>query len=182
VRKLLGISILGLVMMANTGCAGMAARRVLSEVAGASSKTKAVPGTSTARFSQFQGVKINAPHTDLGGLVNSRFSSALPGALRESLTTGKNAPFPGGSPTLDIDPEITFYNDPGGMGDLFGGDSYAVVLFTLSADGAALGKVQVVTKTAAARTGPDDMAKSMAKSLGDFFDQNIKKSKPKKSD
>lgn len=181
-RKFLGIAVLGLVMVGNAGCYGTMAKRALSEVVGASSQTKVVPGTSTARFSQFQGVKINAPHSDLGALVNSRFTSALPSALREALATGKNAPFPGGSPTLDIDPEVTFYNDPGGMGDLFGSDSYAVVLFTLSADGAALGKVQVVTKTAAARTGPDDMAKSMAKSLGEFFQQNIKKSKPKKGD
>lgn len=181
-RKFFGIAILGLVMMANTGCYGTMAKRALSEVVGASSNAKVVPGTSTARFSQFQGVKICAPHSDLGGLVNSRFTSALPGALRDALTTGKNAPFPGGSPMLDIDPEITFYNDPSGMGDLFGSDSYAVVLFSLSADGSALGKVQVVTKTAATRTGPDDMAKSMAKSLGEFFEQNMKKSKPKKSD
>ncbi len=181
-RKFLGITVLGLVVAGNTGCAGAIAKRAFSEVVGASSKARAVPGLSTARLGQFQGVKINAPRSDLGGLVSSRFTSALPGALRKELITDKDAPFPGGSPTLEIDPEITFFSDQGGVGDLLGSDSYAVALFTLSSDGAPLGKVQVVTKTAASRTGDEDMAKSMAKSLAQFFAQSIKSARPKRAD
>lgn len=181
-RKFLGITVLGLAIAGNTGCAGAMAKRALSEVVGASSKARAVPGMSTAKLGQFKGVKINAPHSDLGGLVSSKFALALPGALREALTTGKDAPFPGGSPALEIDPEITFFSEKGALGDLFGSDAYAVVLFALIADGTVVGKVQVVTKSAASRTGDDDMAKSMAKGLAQFFEQSIKRAKPKKTD
>jgi hypothetical protein len=52
-----------------------------------------------------------------------------------------------------------------------GSDSYAVVLFWLSAEGAPAGRVQVVTKEAASRTGATDVAKSMAKELARFFDK-----------
>jgi hypothetical protein len=166
--------LLVVIVVGNSGC-GMAAKRVFSEVAGASSKAQVVPGTAAGRFSQFEGVKVGAPHSSLGGLVNSRFTGALPTALRDALSTGKDAPFPGGSPILEIDPEVTFYSDKGAFGDLFGSDAYAVVLYTLSSEGAPLGRLQVVTKSAAARTDESDMAKSNAKSLAQFFEQRAKK-------
>jgi hypothetical protein len=174
-RKLLPLTVLFLVLAGNSGCMGTVAKRAFSEVAGASAKALPVPGLATSRFAQFQGVKINPAHSDLGGLVSARFTGALSGALREALVTGKDAAFTGGSPTMEIDPVVTFYSEAGGLSELMGSDSYAVVLYTLSADGAPFGKVQVVTKTAAARTGDEDLAKASAKGLAQFFEKYGKK-------
>jgi hypothetical protein len=174
-------TLIGIIFIGNTGCMGTVAKRAFSEVVGATSEADVVPGTSAAQFARYQGVNIKPLRTDLGGMVDSRFTSALPSALRQALTQagerdkGESAVFPGGSPTLEIEPQITWYHKAGGVGGLLGSDSYAVVLFWISADGAPLGKVQIVTKTAAARTGPEDMAKSMAKELAKFFRQAHKK-------
>jgi hypothetical protein len=174
-RKLLPLTVLFLVVAGNSGCVTTVAKRALSEVAGASAKATPVPGAAMSKIGQCQGVKINPAHSDLGGLVSSRFSSALAGALREALVTGKDAAFTGGSPAMEIDPAVTFYSEAGGLSELMGSDSYAVVLYTLSADGAPFGKVQVVTKTAAARTGDEDLAKASAKGLAQFFEKYGKK-------
>ncbi len=174
-RKLLALTMLVSVLVVSSGC-GTVAKRALKEVKGAGSKAVSVPGTSTSQFSRFSGVKISQPRTDLGGLVDRKFSSALTVALKTSLVSGKDPVFHGGSPALEIEPEITWYNEAGGLGGLLGSDSYAVVLFWLSSEGAPVGKVQVVTKSGASRTSEGDMAKSMAGELAKFF----KKGRPKR--
>jgi len=161
------------ILVCTSGCSTVA-KRALKEVAGAGSKAVSVPGTSTSQFSRFNSVKITPPRTDLGGLVDRKFSSALAGALRSELVSGKDPVFHGGSPVLDIDPEITWYSESGGLGGLLGSDSYAVALFWLSSEGAPVGKVQVVTKSGASRTGEAEMAKSMAGELAKF----LKKGRP----
>ncbi len=174
-RKLLALTMLVSVLVVTSGC-GTVAKRALKEVAGAGSKAMAVPGTSTSQFARFNSVEIKPPRTDLGGLVDRKFSIALSSSLKSELVSGKDPVFHGGSPVLEIDPEITWYNESGGLGGLLGSDSYAVVLFWLSSEGAPAGKVQVVTKSGASRTGEDDMAKSMAGELAKFFE----KSRPKR--
>ncbi|MBN2563634.1 MAG: hypothetical protein JXQ75_22165 [Phycisphaerae bacterium] len=173
-RKILALTILVSTVVGSSGC-GTAAKRVLKEVQGASSEARAVPGTHTATLATYQAVKIDNPRSDLGGLVDSRFSGVLLGALRGALTEGEEPVFRGGSPVLEIQPEITFYSEAGGLGSILGSDSYAVVLFWLSADGAPVGKVQVVTKSGASRTGEADMAKSMADGLAGFMKKHRKK-------
>lgn len=180
-RKLLAMMLCGGFVAVCSGCMGTVAKRALSEVAGASSKGHAVPGLATSKITACQGVKIGAPRTDLGSLVSSRFSGALPGALRKALTQGKEPMFSGGSPTLEIDPQITWYSEAGGLGGLLGSDSYAVVLFWLSCDGSPLGKVEVVAKTGAARTSDEDMADAVAKGLANFLKDQGKRSQRDKS-
>lgn len=174
VQKLLAMGLLISIVAGTSGC-GTVAKRAFKEVKGASSKAQPVPGTSVSRYSRYQGVSISNPRTDLGGLVDRKFTSALGTALRKELTTDKDAPFRGGSPTLTIEPEVAWYSEAGGLGGMLGSDSYAVVLFWLSEDGSPLGKVQIVTKSAASRTGEDDMANSMAKKLAGFFSKQRKK-------
>jgi hypothetical protein len=169
-RKTLAFTIVGSLLLGASGCT-TPLKRGFKEFKGASSKAKVIPGTLTNALSQCRGVRIGRPRSDLGGLVDSRFAGALTRALHEALTKGDEPVFPGGSPTLEIDPEITWFHKSGVLGGIVGSDSYAVVLFWLSADGAPAGRVQVVTKEAASRTGATDVAKSMAKELARFFDK-----------
>lgn len=161
----------------NVGC-GTVAKRAFTEFKGAGSKAMVVPGTSTAALARYNGVRISPIRTDLAGLVSPGYTRHLPAALRERLTQregDKPAVFTGGSPVLTIEPEITFYARPGALGGIFGSDSYAVVLFWLSADGAAVGKVQVVTKSGASRTKPEDLANSTANGLAGFLAKTKKR-------
>jgi len=177
VRSSLGLaSLVSITLVVTAGCSPTTiATRALKEVQGATSKAQPVPGTSARGFGQYQGVDIKSPRSDLGSLVDRRFNASLPAELRRHLTTEKGAPFAGGSPVLTIEPEIIWYHEAGGLGGILGSDSYAVGLFWLSAADAPLGKVQVVTRSAATRTGPEDMAKSMAKELAEFFEKGSKR-------
>ncbi|MFQ5430302.1 MAG: hypothetical protein ACE5E1_08345 [Phycisphaerae bacterium] len=166
---------LSAVLMIGSGCgAGTVAKRVLKEVVGASSKAAVVPGTVSGNLSRFKDVQLKPPRTDLGGLVSAKFKGALPGQLRRYLGPGEKGPFPGGTPKLTIEPVIQWYYDAGGFNELLGSDSFVVVLFHLSADGQALGKVQLVTKNAASHTNETDLAKSMAKELAHWFKKRMK--------
>lgn len=155
-------------LIGNAGCM-RAASRTFSEIKGASADSMPVPGTSSGRLASFKGVSIGGVRTDLGKLVDDRFRSALPAALREALTRGDEPVFSGGSPTLTIESEVMFYSRTGGFGTILGKDSYAVVLFWLTADGSPVGRIQVIAKSAAARTGHDDLAKAAAKGLAKHF-------------
>ncbi len=173
-RSILALTMLGSMVVGGSGCTTVA-KRALKEAAGASSKARAVPGLTSSSLAQCQGISVGTPRSDLGSLVDPKFTSALPVALRDSLTGGEEPLFRGGSPTLEIDSEIAWYHEAGGVGGIVGSDSYVVVLFWLSVDGAPMGKVQLVTKSAASRTGEDDMAKSMAKGLASFLKKHRKK-------
>lgn len=164
----MAIVLFGSLLVAGPGC-GTALKRGFKEFKGAGSKAAEVPGIRSGGFAQYKGVTIGQPRSDLGRLVDSKFTVALPGAMRKALTTGEKPLFRGGSPTLTIDPEITWYHESGGLGGILGSDSFAVALFWLSDGGTPLGKVQVVTKSGASRTGEADMAKSMAKGLARWF-------------
>lgn len=167
-RTFISVTLLCGLLLGASGC-GTAAKRVFTEVKGASSKATPVPGIVSSELVQYRGVTVGTPRTDLDVLVDRKFMSALPGAVRDALTTGEEILFPGGSPTLNIDPEVTWYYEATGVGDILGSDSYAVVLFWIETDGKPLGKVQLVTKSGASRIDEADMAASMAKGLAKFF-------------
>ncbi len=152
----------------NVGCM-TAAKRVLKEAVGATSDGTEVPGTTKNTFARYRGVSVSPADSRLGGLVSGEFKAALPAEVRKALTTGEGALFPGGSPQLMIRPEVMWFHEAGGLGSIVGSDSYAVVLFQISGDEGALGRYQVVTKSAASRTGDTDMAKSMARELANWF-------------
>jgi hypothetical protein len=165
------VAALGLLCM-STGCTTMA-KRTLKEFTGASSDAQTVPGSATTSFERFGGAEVSAPQTELGGLVSNSFMSLLATSLRKELTQGKDAPFSGGEPVLSIEPEVNWYHRGGGLFP----DKYAVVLFRLRGEGADLGKVQVVTKSEASRTGDEDLAKDMAEELAGYFKKHGKKRK-----
>ena len=172
-HRLLSMMLLCGLLVGGSGCMSIA-KRGLKEAKGAGSKARAIPGTITGGLARFRGVQIATPRTDVGGLVDARFRGVLAGHLREALTQGEEPIFPGGSPTMRIEPEITWYHEAGSLGDLMGSDSFAIGLFWLSADGADLGRVQVVTKSGATRTGPEELAESMADGLAEFFEKQRK--------
>lgn len=152
-----------------TGCATLT-RRTLAEVKGADSDASAVPGTGGHEYGRFTGVQIIPPRTKLGGLVSSEFSSQLAAKLEEELIRASRAPFKGGSPTLTVESEILWYHR-GGISTIMP-ERFAVVLYTLRADGGEYGRVQVVTKSGAARTEDVDLAESNARELGNYLRKN----------
>ena len=152
-----------------TGCGpGMIVKRVFSEAKGASSEAKVIPGSINTRFKAYRGIRVAAPRTQLGGLVTTDFQAALRQQLRERLAKEDDAPFPGGEPHLTIQSQVMWYDGEGG--GLLGSDAYAVVLFELFDGEKRLGKVQVVTRSAASRTDDEAMAKSMSKELAEWFE------------
>ncbi|OWY69623.1 hypothetical protein B7486_19915 [cyanobacterium TDX16] len=156
----------------NTGCSKVVGRAV-NEMKGSSSKSEPVPGMSGGSFASYQGVTIAPPRTELGGLVSTEFKTQLSAQLRKYLVTEKDAPFKGSSPMLTIEPAIMWYHR-GGVGGLMP-EKFVVTLFYLKADGADIGRVQIVTKSKAAGSGDDDLAESAAKELVDYFQDHGKK-------
>lgn len=174
-KSSVAISLVGLVGSTIAGCGpGTLAKRALSEMVGAKSDAEIVPGTGADNFARFNGVQIRTPRTDLGGLVSTEFRSELMTALREQLTGDDDAPFRGGgSPLLTIDPVIQWYHR-GGIGGLMP-ERFAVVLFWMKSEGQDVGRVQIVTKSEASRTGDRDLATDMAEELRGFFEERGKK-------
>ncbi len=154
----------------NVGCM-TAAKRVLKEAIGATSEGAEVPGTVKSTFARYRGVSVEPVETKLGGLVSAEFKAALPAEVRKALATKEDALFPAGSPKLTIKPEIMWFHDASAIGSIIGSDSYAVVLFHISGEEGDLGRYQVVTSSAASRTGDVDMASSMAGQLVKWFEQ-----------
>jgi hypothetical protein len=166
-----------LLVYSGSGCSTLI-KRGAKEALGASSDVDEVPGTVTVNFSRFNGVDVAPPRSDLGGLVHAKFRDALVKEIYKRLTEAeepredeepKPPLFSGGSPVLRIEPYITWYHKSKGLGSMLGKDSYAVAIFWLKDGGMDVGRVQVVTKSEAMRTGHDDLAKSMAKGLAKYF-------------
>lgn len=146
----------------NAGCTTIA-RRTLAEAKGATSDASTVPGMGGHDFTRYSGVQIMPARSSLGGLVSSGFSAQLGAELEKALVRGEKASFKGGSPTLGVEPEIMWYHK-GGIGAIMP-ERFAVVLYRLRADGGEVGRVQIVTKSGATRTGDDDLAESSAEEL-----------------
>lgn len=175
--------ILGFALVVGSGCSPASmATRAIKEIKGASSEIREIPGTVTGGFDRFNGATISPLRNELGGLVSEQFTSSLPVMLHKYLIEEKKAPFHGDSPRLTIEPQMQWFRETSGIGKLFGSDSYAVVLFKLSADGTELGKLEVATKEAAARSGRKAMAKSMAKKLAHWFQERRDAAEKKKKD
>ena len=169
-----GLIVVGFsLLIAASGCM-TATRRAIKEAKGADSDIEPVPGTHTRELGKYRGVEIRPVWSDLGGLVDTRFSDTLNEVLQMKLCRGRRPVFPGGEPILTIEPEVMFYMMHGSMGAVVGSDCYAVVLFFLSDGETLLGKIQVKTVSAAARTGPDDLAIDMGESLADYL-REVKK-------
>lgn len=173
-KRIVFCTLVGAFLMANTGCMTMA-KRTLKEAKGASSDSEIVPGTGGANLAKYTGAQIAAPRTEAGGLVSTEFKSELTTALRKFLITEDEAPLKGSSPMVSIEPVVQWYHR-GGVGGLMP-EKYAVVMYYLKENGSEVGRVQIVTKSEAARTGDESLAESNAEELASFF----KKQKEKKS-
>ena len=170
----LKLSIAALCISSLIGCSpASVATTAFKQIRGASSEVREIPGTLAGDFRQFRGARIAPPRTDLGTLVSGTFKGTLPVALKKHLSREKDAPFPGGSPEITIEPEIIWFKDAGVM-EAAGSYSYVATLFWLSADGKPLGRLEIVTKEAAARTGDKEKAESMAKKLAQWFQKRRK--------
>lgn len=171
-RSFVTLALLSSFIAFSSGCTTMA-KRTFKEFKGSSSDADPVPGTGGGDFARFGSVTIGPPRTDLGSLVNAKFSSSLTNELRKFLSEDKDAPFKGGGTALSIEPEIRYFHKGGGPFP----EKIAVVLYWLKADGADYGRVQVVTKSEASGTGDDDLAQSNAKGLAKYFEKHGKKHK-----
>lgn len=153
----------------NTGCM-TAAKRVLKEAQGATSKSRTVPGSSREQYRSFGAVSVGAATTEVEPLVSPEFMKALRIELVNQLTGGDKPLFrKSDEPSLSIDARVMWYHKPGALGDILGTYSYTVVVYTISSEGRILDRVQIVTKSAASRTDDSDMAASSAKELVEWF-------------
>lgn len=184
--RLVAISLACLSAFLSTGCTTLLGR-AFKEAIGARSEARPVAGEEIPDFKKYLAVAIDEPRTDLGALVDPLFTAAVRPLVVEALMRvppdemekwekdhkeGEPPPkpvFPGGAPVLTMTPQVTFYKERGGLGSILGTDSYAVVLFWLREGDIDLGKIEVVTKSAASRTREEDMAKAMAKGLAKFL-------------
>lgn len=180
-RKLFLILALAGTVGFGSGC-GTMAKRALKEVVGAGAKAEPVPPTRAATFAKYNSVEIKPARTNLGALVDKKYERSLPNALRKALTRSEDdepALFGGGGPTLEIEPEITWYSEPGGLGSIMGSDSYAVVLFWMSEGGQPVGRVLTVTSSGASRDDEFALSNATAKGLAKFFEEGRRKAKKK---
>lgn len=165
-RTFLILCLISLGIMSATGCATLA-RRTLAEAKGADSDANPVPGSGGRNFGSFNGAQIIPPTTNLGGLVSTEFKSQLSAALEEVLIRESKAPLKGGSPTLTVESEIMWYHR-GGISTIMP-ERFAVVLYTLRSEGGEVGRIQVVTKSGAARTDDRELAESSAEELATYL-------------
>lgn len=175
--RFMTLSLMCAALSVGSGCTSVL-KRGFKEAQGASTKPYEVPGTLAGDLSSFKGVNVSAPQTKLGGLVSAKFRQALPAALRKHLVEEEEAPLKGGTPIVNMEPEIMWYYDATGVSELAGSNSYANVLYTFSENGNPLGQVLLVTKNASSREGDEDLAESNAKELAAWLkDQAEKKAK-----
>ncbi len=165
----MGLTVVLTALTLSTGCM-TAAKRVLKEAKGASSKSQTFPDSSRNTYQSYKGVTVAQPTSDVSPFVSREFTAALRRELIEQLTKAEEPVFRSGEPSIQIEPKVLWFHATSGMGDLLGSDSYSVVLYTISADGKPLDRVQIVTKSAAARTGDDDLAKSNVEELVGWFE------------
>ena len=165
-------AMLSLVLALSSGC-GTMVKRTVGEVKGAGSDATSVPGSGGESYARFQAVEIQTPQSELGGLLPAEFKTMLATDLRKELTQGKEPVFTGGSPAVTIEPHIMWYNKSNAMMP----NKYVVVLYYIRGEGAELGRVQVVTKSGATGTGPDDLADSSAKEMAKYFRKHGRTSK-----
>ena len=172
-RALIGLTILGSMLFFNTGCM-TAVKRAYKEGKGASSKAEPVrlPGTELADYTRYKSVQIVPPRTNLGNLVTPEFKSHLVSSMRQALVEDEEAIFKGGSPTLTIEPEVMWYHR-GGIGGVFP-EKFAVVLFWMKEGNNEIGRIQIVTKSEAARTEDDALAESAAGRLAKYLKTGMK--------
>lgn len=158
-----------LLTLTNSSCM-TAAKRVLREAQGATSKTRTFPGSSRNRYKTFQAVSAAPATSEVAPLVSEEFMKSLRIELVNQLVAGEKPLFrKEGEPMLTIESRVMWYHKPGAFGDILGNYSYTVVVYTLTGNGQLLDQVQIVTKSAASRTDDVDMAKSSAAELVKWF-------------
>ncbi|MBK8270568.1 MAG: hypothetical protein IPK83_20620 [Planctomycetes bacterium] len=169
-RRTLILFSLSCLAIGNFGCM-TAAKRMLKEAQGATSKSNTVPNGSRESYKGFEAVTASPSTSEVQPLVSTDFMKSLRIELINQLTVGDEPLFKKtGEPVVNIDSRVMWYHKPGAMGDILGNYSYTVVLYTMSSDGRTLDQVQIVTKSAASRTDDDDMAKSSVKELIAWFE------------
>lgn len=159
----------------SSGC-GTIIKRVYNEAKGATSKVVTVPGSQTARYADFNAVEITPPRSELGTLIPNTYEREYMKQMKIFLVTDEEAPFKGTEPVLKLDPQIYWYNK-GGIKGAFP-NQHVVVFFELRAGQELIGKMQVATKSEAARTDDEDMAESLAKGVAKYF-RKFKENKAK---
>lgn len=150
------------------GCSTIA-KRAIKEIRGARSKALPVPGSLKSDFSEFRDLEVAAPTTESGGLVSSRLMRALPRAIRAAVTGRPDSQFTGGHPVLQVEPQIQWYYEATGVKDIIGSTTFVVALLRLKANGAEIGRLQIVTKDESSRNDDEDLAESIGAAFADWI-------------
>lgn len=147
---------------ATCGCAETVAKRAFSEAAGASAKV--VSRAAVPALTDIDGLKVGEIRNSAENLCPAEYVSAL----RRELETAAKASkvFVGSASMATVHADVVHYESAGTLEAAMAPETASFVLVTLAgADGKELAKLTVVGRSAAARTGPADVAKAMAARL-----------------
>ena len=166
-NRLLCCTSIGFALLNMTGCSTIA-KKAIRESKGADSDLTVISESSRVSFTRFDSVEVLPIQSELRHLVPVSFRSALPLAIRSSLT-GKDGALRGGKGlTLTVQPIATFFLIKGTFKELVGSYSYAACVFVLLEDGRELSRVQIIARSGANRTDLADLAREMGRSLNAY--------------
>lgn len=165
-----------------TGCF-TAAKRGLAEMEGAKGELQVFDPLSGDRVANAGGVEVGRVDHDAGPACPPNFVSELKLALAEELAESGEKVVYGGGAKLQVNARALYYRSGGGMKKLLGSMSLALARIEVidSGSGAVIGRANVAGSTKAVRSGPEDLAKAIAKETAEWLRQNAVKP-PKQDD
>jgi len=165
-----------------TGCF-TAAKRGLAEMAGAKGELQVLGPLSGDKVANAGGVEVGRVDQDAGPESPPNFVNELKLALAEELAENAEKVAYGGGSTLQVNARVVYYRSGGGVKKLLGSTSLALARVEVidSGSGAVIGRANVAGSTKAVRSGPEDLAKAIAKEVAEWLREPATKA-PQNSD
>jgi len=170
------------ILTTTTGCFS-AAKRGLAEMAGAKGELQVLGPLSPDDVANAGGVEVGRVEHDAGPNCPPNFVNELKLALAEELTENAEKVAYGGGPKLRVNARAVYYRGGGGVKKLLGSMSLALARVEVidTGSGAVIGRANVAGSTKAVRSGPQDLAKAIAKEVAEWLREPAMKA-PKKDD
>ena len=169
------------ILTTTTGCS-MVARRGLAEMEGAKGELQVLGPLSPDNVANAGGVEVGAVNNDAGPNCPPNFVGELKLALIEELAENAEKVVYGGGPKLQVNARVVYYRSGGGMKKLLDSMSLALARIEVIDTGsrAVIGRANVAGSTKAIRSGPEDLAKAIAKEAAEWLREQA--TKPPKQD
>jgi len=157
-------------LTSTTGCF-TAAKRGLAEVAGAKGELQVLGPLSATKVADSGGVEVGMVENDAGPECPPNFVGDLKLALVDELAENTEEVAYGGGPKLQVNARVLYYRSGGGVKRLLGSMSLALARIEVIDTGsrAVIGRANVAGSTKAVRSGPEDLAKAIAKEVAHWL-------------